>query len=1270
MFVLLAAVGVVAPTAAGRSPGVGTPHALQASHAATPAGRKARPQAPLHAAVLTDEASSKARELLAGYLSFDDPDVSAAARRYRIQHRGEIFSVIATVPDPDKSDFDVYFDQEIDSIRAAARSAMFGPDRFSLPWKEASGEPALDLDLTAEPGNDDPRRDGLADRYRVKHHEDDVAERLPGLMLFRRQRSSAAAATAAPAVDLLVVIVVGETPTQGIHRQALKTALALSDRLRAPDQHSHDLLAPFFSASMASLRLALDEHRGAHSARSRQRHTTAISGSANGALRADDLGEETTFRTTSHSAQDLRAAMLAVLQIDPARRLDVGGVAELTEGTSWGNAVLAGDGKGEMSRAQQLKIASFEFPLHVAQLRSEREKLKQESASDKTANLRTKLELHLDHAHQSVDEVWVHSALTPYGVELMLQQQLMSIARENYRYLGIAATDPADLIFLAGEVRKYCPKVQLFTLGSNLLFTHPDVMRDLNGMLVASTYPLAGTRSMVPGMPGEPRLTFVSQEAEGIFNALSALLFEMGAQVATGDQSSGRRLALHDYVYGHDTDPRPPIWISMVSNGALWPFRAIPMSELRNEGEPPKPLNPIMYPGSKSGKDALGSSEAPQRDPDTGPIDVFFVLLALGIAVPLIVLMFAGGGRGAREQWPPAWVMKTLPRGLGAALVWLRAGIGRSVPGEAPPGCPDALRTARLRYLLGIWFPAWFGSALLFIVFRHLQSDQLDTLRQQLHQNQPVQTYGWLRQAAGAALTLFTTVAISVGFVRLAKEIRHLWVDRHAFHDAGVSGVCACGMVLVGAGLAVGYLCSLREWSSGSGTNPDGLKSLGIDPRDLAIDRILQPLSGVSPALPLLFLAAGLAAWGYFGLRRVREQGQFPDATPFPPAEGLASTGLGALAESVRANRTARLFTPEHGAGICVTLFLAFYFAIKLRPTLEDGPFDQLFLGGFLVLLWLVMANAGRTVAAWLELRRLLRRLAGHPMADAYDRVGASSTRAVEVELGARVPHSDELESGVRMGEMLARDPPPFAKAKTVELFQHRLQDEVELARRAYTQELEGRASDARVGTQAALFRLARTIFGVLERLWSGDAAPDSPESIQHVVDGVIPAETQAEGPYRHVHTLALHRRLATPGAQIWQRLAEDLVASQVVTLLKLGLGRIRSMMTFGVIGALLLVCAVSAYPFQPARFVTLFTWATALSVMSAVIWVVFGIERDEVLSRIAQTRPGHVDLKAAFLARIAIYGGVPIVALLATSFPQTGAVLFSWLEPLLRALH
>ena len=46
------------------------------------------------------------------------------------------------------------------------------------------------------------------------------------------------------------------------------------------------------------------------------------------------------------------------------------------------------------------------------------------------------------------------------------------------------------MIFLAQLVKKYSPDAMIFTNLSDLLFTQPQTIADLRGMLIGSSYPL------------------------------------------------------------------------------------------------------------------------------------------------------------------------------------------------------------------------------------------------------------------------------------------------------------------------------------------------------------------------------------------------------------------------------------------------------------------------------------------------------------------------------------------------------------------------------------------------------------------------------------------------------------------------------------------------------------------------------------------------------------------------------------------------------------
>ena len=58
-------------------------------------------------------------------------------------------------------------------------------------------------------------------------------------------------------------------------------------------------------------------------------------------------------------------------------------------------------------------------------------------------------------------------------------------------------------------------------------------------------------------------------------------------------------------------------------------------------------------------------------------------------------------------------------------------------------------------------------------------------------------------------------------------------------------------------------------------------------------------------------------------------------------------------------------------------------------------------------------------------------------------------------------------------------------------------------------------------------------------------------------------------------------------------------------------------------------------------------------------------VERDHVLSRLKSPTPGRVDVNWDFIKRIAMYGVLPLLVVIASLFPEIGGTLFGWLEPL-----
>ena len=167
-----------------------------------------------------------------------NPAEKAGTEQYSIE------LLLATVPDPIDSRLPNFFDSFVESIASAAEASGYTLDRFAFPWTEAveTGQKSQPL-------------------WRQTIYDSN-----PGLILFRNPRQH----------QLLLVFVVGETPTTGIHKQALFSALDQMAQFYPWDPHHAELppefptvkslsssgalrmMGPAFSGSAVSLRFVLE----------------------------------------------------------------------------------------------------------------------------------------------------------------------------------------------------------------------------------------------------------------------------------------------------------------------------------------------------------------------------------------------------------------------------------------------------------------------------------------------------------------------------------------------------------------------------------------------------------------------------------------------------------------------------------------------------------------------------------------------------------------------------------------------------------------------------------------------------------------------------------------------------------------------------------------------------------------------------------------------------------------------------------------------------
>lgn len=95
--------------------------------------------------------------------------------------------------------------------------------------------------------------------------------------------------------------------------------------------------------------------------------------------------------------------------------------------------------------------------------------------------------------------------------------------------------------------------------------------------------------------------------------------------------------------------------------------------------------------------------------------------------------------------------------------------------------------------------------------------------------------------------------------------------------------------------------------------------------------------------------------------------------------------------------------------------------------------------------------------------------------------------------------------------------------------------------------------------------------------------------------------------------------------------------------------------------GLILILLATNSYPFQPRESLLLFSWVAILTVVGVTFVIFVQISRDRVLSLLAGTTPGQVNVTRDFVFRVLFNVLLPVLALLGAQFPDALRKIFMW---------
>lgn len=518
-----------------------------------------------------DSACTDLREHLEGFLDLQTESLKTPcdlSSTPLFQGQDGLRFVIATLPDPLHTHLAVSFDEATASIQDAAQDENYDFDSSWLPWKQ----------------QDQPQYALLQDQERA---EQDTKEReqQPGILLFR-STGDPGKNTLAKYRQGLIVFVVGEDATNGIHRDQFRNALRWICILAARGLGRSDrvlILGPTFSGSFPSLADLLAPSDAAEQdvvqqlglkAGDRGLPLPIYSGTITGSTSAQSFQNQMDqlygqkprhilFRSFLQTDNQIIQQFLNFLS--QRSGLDYSKVAILSEGeTAYGRRIES---------LINTPILQAFYPRDISALRGayQTQSLFDTGFSEQPQNApRTSLPTDLaDPTGMVHDSIPSYAAnQTPRMQEAFLLQIVTALREHDIQYVLLRGSNPLDQLFLTNFLHRLYPHARIVIVGSDVLFIRERGATGLSGVMTLSTYPpspLARHWTEHPKLPAGDRV-FSSESSEGLYNAFRLLL-----NTDPTDQQSARKCYVNEQPSADGNSPALPT-VSCTANSTKPPI--------------------------------------------------------------------------------------------------------------------------------------------------------------------------------------------------------------------------------------------------------------------------------------------------------------------------------------------------------------------------------------------------------------------------------------------------------------------------------------------------------------------------------------------------------------------------------------------------------------------------------------------------------------------------------------------------------------------------
>jgi len=447
-----------------------------------------------------------AKELAAPPSCFNKDQLQPKPSQKLLDAAGDLRFIIATLPDPVHTHLSLDFDRDAEAIQQAAQDEGFSYDSSWLPWDTDKPEYQLLLDQDVM----DERQDRREDQ--------------PGILLFRKTNQGL---EDNHLYDRgLVVFVVGEDPTAGIHRGQFRHAVEWIKAIqpKRPTDNAIPgvkILGPSFSGSLPSLAQILQgtdvseflHDEAPDGLEIYSGHVTSHPAFTWFRDRAQKLNLNIQFHSFQ---QDDDIAMQHYCTFLVKAGLDTDRLAIISEDETEYGSIQNGrkddkDGKDILTSGSKQNdlckpdkpdlpwrfpgAVSLYYPRDISALRAAYQQQSifsrynpQNSGATARHTLATDLAESQDKQDDTIQSYG--ASRTALSEEAVLLQIVDTLRAHQSQFLLLRSTNPLDQIFLAQFFKLTYPEGRIYILGDDLLLRREVGPGGLDGIMTLSTYPL------------------------------------------------------------------------------------------------------------------------------------------------------------------------------------------------------------------------------------------------------------------------------------------------------------------------------------------------------------------------------------------------------------------------------------------------------------------------------------------------------------------------------------------------------------------------------------------------------------------------------------------------------------------------------------------------------------------------------------------------------------------------------------------------------------